>query len=160
MARLLIFLLCSFFPCTVVAASADDIQLFLTSRHVVAQVFFSNQTTELSDSFKQQLNRVASELAGYEKQQLLIRVEGFASSDGEAQYNLNLSLQRALSVANYLQHKHNLGVSVFLTGFGERGLVADKLSEKRRVDIAVYKKNPAVKALFDGQGNVERVILQ
>jgi len=160
MARLLLVLLCSLLPFSILAASPDGIHQFLNSRQVVTQVFFAKQTVDLSASVKQQLNRVANDLATYEKQQMLIRVEGFASSEGNDHYNLNLSLRRAMAVAEYLQQRHKLGVSVFLTGFGERGPAADKLTEMRRVDIAVYKKNPASKAFFDDQGKVERVILR
>lgn len=113
MVRLLLLLFCSFIPLSVFAAATSEIDKFLASRHLVTQVFFIKQTAELSDLSRQQLNGAASQLVDYAEQQMLIRVEGFASPDGEDQYNMQLSLQRALAVADYLLHTHNLRIPVF-----------------------------------------------
>ncbi len=160
MMPIIIFLLTCLFPLSVGAVSTDEIDQFLSSRQVISQVFFSKQTTELSIEAKKQIDTVVSDLQSYKKQQMLIRVEGFASTEGEDQYNFKLSLLRALAVGDYLIHKHNLSVSVFLTSFGEKKKSAGKLAMMRRVDIAVYKKNRAAEALFDQAGTVERFILR
>lgn len=160
MMPVIIFLFTCLFPLSVVAASTDEIDQFLSSRQVISQVFFSKQTTELSVEAKRQIDTIVSDLQSYQKQEMLVRVEGFSSTEGDDQYNFKLSLQRALAVEGYLLNKHNLNVSVFLTGFGEKKKSAGKQAMMRRVDIAVYKKNRAVETLFEKTEKVERFILK
>ena len=67
----------------------------------------------------------------------LIRVEGFASSDGQEGKNMDLSMLRAVAVKNYLEQKA-IAVDLYISGFGENSPATGKLSEQRRVDIATY----------------------
>ena len=160
MVRVAYFLLCCLFPLVVCAASTGEIDEFLKSRQVVTQIFFDKRTAELSAEAKVQIDNIASELQGYQERKMLLRVEGYASPEGGDAQNLQLSLQRAMAVGNYLLSRHQLSVAVFLTGFGKNEKSAGKLSEMRRVDIALYRKNRAAEALFDNTGKIERFILQ
>lgn len=160
MVRVVFFLLCGLFPLVVSAASTGEIDEFLNSRQVVTQIFFAKRTAELSSQAKAQIDNIASELQGYQERKMLLRVEGYASPEGGDVQNFQLSLQRSLAVGNYLLSRHKLSVAVFLTGFGKNEKAAGKLSEMRRVDIAIYRKNSAAEALFDNTGKIERFILQ
>ncbi|NOY13785.1 MAG: hypothetical protein GXP51_08955, partial [Deltaproteobacteria bacterium] len=72
---------------------------------------------------------------------------------------VDLSMQRALAVKNFLQ-QYDLPVELFLTGFGENTSTAAKLAEQRRVDIAAYSINPATAVLFQKTNPVERFIIR
>lgn len=159
MGRVLVFLLCSLLILSDTAGATAEIDQFLASRQLVAQIFFAHQSTQLSVTAMQQLDRIASELHKYNMQKMLIRAEGFASPDGDNDHNLNLSLQRALAVTDYLLRHQNLQLPVFLTGFGETRLDTENESALRRVDIAVYTSNRAAEILFDTNGKSERFIL-
>ncbi len=147
-------------PLSSAAAADADIETFLSSRRLVAQVFFAQRSAELSAASQHRLDVVVEKLRDYAKRQMLIRVEGYSSPKGNEHYNVNLSLQRALSVKDYLQVRHQLDAELFLTGFGEKHHSDGTLAEMRRVDIAVYKKNQAARALFEETGNIERFNLQ
>lgn len=160
MLRPLVCLCVLLMPMVCGAVSSIEIDQFLASRQVIAQIFFTNKNIELSSEAKRQLTAIVKDLQRYKEQEMLVRVEGFASHEGEAQYNLKLSLQRAMEVESYFLNKHNLSVSVFLTGFGEKGKTDGKLIDSRRVDIAIYEKNSAAGLLFEKNGKIERFILR
>ena len=160
MRRLFILLVCLLAPHSVAAVESADVDQFLASRQVVAQIFFARAETGLSSESRLQIDAKASELLQYKEQQMIIRVEGFSSPDGEDLHNLKLSMQRAMAVEGYLLSRHKLQTYVFMTGFGEKQATGDKLAMMRRVDITVYKKNRAAAALFDETGNIERILLQ
>jgi outer membrane protein OmpA-like peptidoglycan-associated protein len=105
-----------------------------------ATVNFKVNSAVLSPEGKQSLDEVAQtamNMKGY-----LIEVTGFASADGDAKKNKELSRRRAQSVLDYLIEQHNvplrrIGVSY---GFGEGQPVADNetregRAQNRRVEV-------------------------
>lgn len=71
-----------------------------------------------------------------------IDVIGYADSRGAEQYNLNLSVKRAMSVKGYLESKGIPASIIFASGKGEASPVASNLTKEgraqnRRVDIIV-----------------------
>ena len=105
-----------------------------------ATVNFKVNSSLLSPDARQQLDEVAAAAAtmrGY-----VIEITGFASADGSAQKNKELSKRRAQAVIDYLVETHNvplrrIGQSF---GFGELQAVADNSTlegrqQNRRVEI-------------------------
>ena len=103
-------------------------------------VNFKVNSAVLSPEGKQSLDELAQNaltMKGY-----LIEVTGFASSDGDAKKNKELSRRRAQAVLDYLIETHNIplrriGVSY---GFGEAQAIADNATregraQNRRVEI-------------------------
>ena len=133
----LVFPLCGF------ADSSSDIDRFLASRSVVGQVYFAVKTSQLSAASKSQLKELVPLLKAQQRSGRLLRVEGFASKDGQVKSNIDLSMERALEVKNFLR-QHDLSVELFLTGYGANSAATGKLSEQRRVDITSYTKNSSV----------------
>lgn len=145
-------------PLACLAGQTTEIDKFLASRTIAGQIYFADRISELSTANKIILDRLTATLK-QQKSSRLIRVEGFASKIGQDEMNFDLSMQRALAVKNYLQ-QHDLAVELFLTGFGEKLSADDKLTEQRRVDIAIYKRNKVAIELFKESGRAERFIIR
>jgi len=138
---------------------AGEIDTFLQSRQVAAQIYFAKGAWQLTRENQQSLQRVTEELLRERGAGRLIRVEGFASPEGAELQNYNLSLQRAGAVKDYLQQQ-GVKTELFLSAYGENNFSTAKLSEQRRVDVAVYQTNRTVKQLFQKSGKVERFVIQ
>lgn len=132
---------------------------FLQSRRVIAQISFDAGSDQLSQQSRKELDLLVPELTEVSTQNYLLRVEGFASQDGRASKNVNLSMNRAMKVRNYFQDEHDLNLDLFLTGFGG-DVTAENYKDGRRVDIAIYKKAAAAMALFDDHGTVEKIVVK
>ena len=101
--------------------------------------FATNQAT-ISPSMRNVLDGVAQSMVNYPNS--LIDVMGHTDSTGSDQYNLNLSRQRAESVANYLASRGVARARMETIGYGEQYPVADNMSESgraqnRRVEIRI-----------------------
>ena len=105
-----------------------------------SNVTFALNQAQIDLSFFATLNSVAIVLSKYN--QTLIDVYGFTDTTGSAQYNLNLSQQRAQSVASYLSGQGIDRRRMYVQGFGEERPVASNASEagraqNRRVEITI-----------------------
>jgi outer membrane protein OmpA-like peptidoglycan-associated protein len=114
----------------------DTIQLVMP-----ADITFSQGSAALSPSFTPWLDKVAESLNQYP--QTTIDIVGHASTEGSEQNNLNLSLNRADSVRNYLQGKGVLPARMATGGAGElQPLIFPddteaKRSQNRRVQVVL-----------------------
>jgi outer membrane protein OmpA-like peptidoglycan-associated protein len=105
-----------------------------------ATVNFKVGSAVLSPEGKQNLDNIAQNaltMKGY-----LIEVTGFASSDGDAKKNKELSRKRAENVIDYLVETHNIPLRRIGTsfGFGENQAIADNATregreQNRRVEV-------------------------
>jgi outer membrane protein OmpA-like peptidoglycan-associated protein len=105
-------------------------------------VMFKVRSAVLSPEAKTSLD----ELANMAKAQkgFIIQVAGFASADGNENYNRHLSQQRADAVVRYLAENHNVPLRRIITpfGYGESNPVADNTSregreQNRRVEVSI-----------------------
>jgi OmpA-OmpF porin, OOP family len=112
-------------------------------------VNFGFDSRELSDENRQELDRLAEQVArqrGY-----LVEVTGFASSDGDPAYNRRLSEMRADAVVAYLAEHRDIPLWRIVRphGFGESNPVADNSTREgrhmnRRVEVRVLKSEGLV----------------
>jgi outer membrane protein OmpA-like peptidoglycan-associated protein len=107
-----------------------------------AVVNFRVDSAELSDPSKARLDEVAKE-AGNEKG-FIVEVLGFASAEGNAEYNRRLSERRADAVVRYLVEHHQIPLRRIVTPFGYGALdpVADNKTragreQNRRVEVRI-----------------------
>lgn len=105
-----------------------------------SNVTFALNQAQIDPSFYATLNSVALVLNKYN--QTLVDVYGYTDTTGSAQYNLNLSQQRAQSVSRYLSAQNVDPRRMYVTGFGEERPVASNASEagraqNRRVEIQI-----------------------
>jgi len=99
---------------------------------------FNAGSADLSKEAKAKLDILAKELVNLSPNKA-IEVQGHASSEGSAKFNLNLSQKRADTVSNYLKSK-NVSNKITSVGYGETKLLVKELtkadrSKNRRVEI-------------------------
>jgi outer membrane protein OmpA-like peptidoglycan-associated protein len=112
--------------------NGDTIELVMPS-----DVTFSKGSAALDASFTPVLDQVAKSLNLYPK--TTIDIIGHASTEGDAQANLDLSYRRAEAVRVYLQGKGVLGQRMASGGLGETQplVVPDDTEAKRSVNRRV-----------------------
>lgn len=118
-----------------VIREGDNIRLQLPSN-----VTFATDSSSIAQGFYPVLSDVGRVLNRYEKTTML--VEGHTDSVGDANYNMQLSERRALSVRNYLVGEGVDQRRVTTVGFGETQPIADNgtpggRQENRRVELRI-----------------------
>ena len=105
-------------------------------------VFFASNKSVLLPAAQSQLNQVADALMVTKERKLT--VEGHTDSQGESDYNQELSRQRADAVRSYIIARGYPGTLIHAQGMGEDKPVADNASAEgrannRRVEIIVER---------------------
>ena len=118
-----------------VARQGDNLVLRMPS-----DVTFASNQSSINPSFNATLDDVAAVLNRYD--QSIVDIIGHADSDGAEDYNLNLSRQRASSVAQYLVSRNVLADRLYVDGRGESQPVASNATAEgkamnRRVEILI-----------------------
>ena len=118
-----------------VIRDGDNLRLQLPSN-----ITFATGSANISQSFNPVLDDVARVLKKYEKTTMLI--EGHTDSTGSAEYNQQLSLNRANAVRNNLVGNGVDSRRVTTEGYGESMPVADNDTESgrqlnRRVELRI-----------------------
>jgi outer membrane protein OmpA-like peptidoglycan-associated protein len=118
-----------------VARQGDNLVLRMPS-----DVTFASNQSSINPAFYATLDDVAAVLNRYD--QSIVDIIGHADSDGAEDYNLNLSRQRASSVAQYLVNRNVLADRLYVDGRGESQPVAtnataDGKAQNRRVEIVI-----------------------
>lgn len=104
-------------------------------------ILFDVDKASLKDQYKGELAQLATILNKYEDTNILLA--GHTDSTGSDEYNLDLSRNRAQSVANYLTTQ-NVNPARFTTqGYGESDPIASNdtpegRSQNRRVEVAIW----------------------
>ncbi|MFZ6045238.1 OmpA family protein [Pseudomonas sp. CR3202] len=101
-------------------------------------ITFATNSANIASNFYSPLNNLATSFKQYDQNN--IEVVGHTDSTGGHQYNVNLSQQRAQSVANYLMAQGVNGARVTSRGMGPDQPVASNANEtgrsqNRRVEI-------------------------
>lgn len=118
-----------------VARQGDNLVLRMPS-----DVTFASNQSSINPGFRATLDDVAAVLNRYD--QSVVDIIGHADSDGADDYNLNLSRQRASSVAQYLVSRNVLADRLYVDGRGESQPVASNATaegkaQNRRVEILI-----------------------
>lgn len=105
-----------------------------------SNVSFATGSSSVNPNFYPALNAIGKVLAKYN--QTILDVDGHTDNVGGAQFNQNLSEQRALSVANYVANSGIDQRRFRIRGFGESSPIASNTSANgraanRRVEIAI-----------------------
>ena len=96
---------------------------------VLNNVQFSNNSYELNEMSKNELDKLSNYLIKYN---INIQIEGHTDSNGDSTLNLILSENRAKSVYDYLIIKGVQQDQLFYIGFGDSKPLVDNNSEKGR----------------------------
>lgn len=98
-------------------------------------VLFEFGRTELSTEVQKSLSDVAEQIRN-DKKWTYLRIDGHSDSIGSVNYNLDLSLKRAIAVATYLITREGIDPGrVFIKGMGKSKPVSDNdTTEGRRIN--------------------------
>lgn len=95
-------------------------------------IIFEYNSVELSPDVRKSLSEVADILRA-DTSWKYIRIDGHTDSIGSVKYNMELSLRRAISVANYLINKEGIDPGrIFVKGFGKSKPIADNATPEGR----------------------------
>ncbi|MCG3722544.1 OmpA family protein [Vibrio cincinnatiensis] len=111
-------------------------KLSVEQSDLLARVYFSFDSAELSDSSRYLLTQIVERL----QQDQQLKVEGHTDNIGSDEYNFSLGLRRAQSVTAYLQQQASHSISAEVISYGERKpLMSNETvqgrAQNRRVDI-------------------------
>lgn len=109
---------------------------------VVHDINFAFDSSQLLDSSKAELDRIAEGLRG--QPGMALAIEGHTDGTGPADYNLKLSLKRASAARDYLVSQGIAGTRLQAQGFGESRPVASNQTregraQNRRVEFKVVQ---------------------
>ncbi len=118
-----------------VVEDKDSIRLIMPGN-----ITFKTDSADINASFYPVLNSVAKVLKKYDNSTLM--VSGHTDSTGSAEYNLNLSRQRAQSVASYLEGQGIKSSRFEVLGMGSSNPIASNANangraQNRRVELKI-----------------------
>lgn len=118
-----------------VVEDSDSIRLIMPGN-----ITFKTDSSDINSSFYSVLNSVAKVLNKYSNSTVM--VSGHTDSTGSAEYNLNLSRERAQSVASYLQGQGVKSSRFEVLGLGSSNPIASNgnangRAQNRRVEIKI-----------------------
>jgi outer membrane protein OmpA-like peptidoglycan-associated protein len=87
------------------------------SRIVLSNIFFDFDEFTLRPTSNVELKNIQKFLTKYSK--IIVEIDGFTDSKGTVDYNINLSIQRANAVVNYLVANGVAKARISSKGFGE-----------------------------------------
>ncbi|MBT0653183.1 OmpA family protein [Geomobilimonas luticola] len=98
-------------------------------------VMFEFGQMDLSEEVKRSLSEVAEQIRA-DKKTAFIRIDGHTDSIGSDKYNMDLSLKRAIAVANHLITREGIDPkTLFVKGMGKTRLLSDNVTtEGRRIN--------------------------
>jgi outer membrane protein OmpA-like peptidoglycan-associated protein len=102
-------------------------------------IFFDKNASDVKADMLPRLDELAAEIAPYKSVQIYI--QGHSSAEGDADYNLRISQERAKSVLRYLVEKYKISpLSITTVGYGAAVPLEDEGSDQgksknRRVEI-------------------------
>ena len=112
---------------------------FFDQRELVASVTFDRGSSKLSNSSAGLLEAALPQIRGPSCQARLIRIEGFSGQEGSDETAFRLSLNRAYSVARFLETK-GVPCMVGINGYGNLRAGQKAAGDDMRVEIASYPK--------------------
>ena len=100
-----------------------------------AVVYFTVDNSELNEKYLSDLQELLKVLKSNDA--LGIQISGYASAEGNEDYNRDLSNRRAISVLEYFNHKGIVRRRIVARGYGETRDEKSSAEEARRVEVKV-----------------------
>lgn len=105
----------------------------------IYKIYFDTDKSELKSSYHSTLGNILKTLQEYPD--LGVEISGFASADGNEEYNRKLSNQRAIEVLNFFNFKGIVRRRIIAKGFGAAQSTNMSKEESRRVEIRLVDLN-------------------
>jgi outer membrane protein OmpA-like peptidoglycan-associated protein/tetratricopeptide (TPR) repeat protein len=99
------------------------------------KVFFDADASELSKNYQPKLDEILKILK--DNPALGVEISGYASAEGDEEYNKKLSNQRAISVLDYINHRGIVRRRIIAKGFGASAAGGASKEESRRVEVRI-----------------------
>lgn len=99
----------------------------------IVKVYFEVGKSDLTQAYHDPLNTVLSKLK--ENQQLGVQISGYASAEGNEEFNRDLSNKRARAVLDYINQKGIVRRRIIARGYGATKDEKSGATESRRVEI-------------------------
>lgn len=105
----------------------------------VLKVYFEAGESALEKKYESDLDKILNELKEYPN--FGVEISGYASAEGDIDYNKKLSNQRAISVLDYINHKGIVRRRIIAKGFGASSDSGMSKEESRRVEVKIVDLN-------------------
>ena len=99
------------------------------------KVYFGSGQSALANSYHSQLDKILLNVQNID--QLGLEISGYASSEGNEEFNRQLSNERALEVVNYLNERGLPRRKVIAKGYGSAQAASGSPEESRRVEVKI-----------------------
>lgn len=130
-------------------SAPEDVDLSLEEEEIKMQVpddlLFDFDESKLKSEAKETLDDIIDDLSDLSSD-VDIQINGHTDNQGEADYNLNLSEERAQAVADYMKENNDIdSMTMDIQGFGDTQPIAsnkneDERQKNRRVEIVINPK--------------------
>ena len=105
------------------------------------KIYFDPNKSDLNEEYQKKLGSLLNVLNKYDA--LGVEISGYASNDGDADYNHKLSNERAINVLGYFNHRGIVRRRIVAIGHGATGSANDNTDKEknRRVEIKLVDLN-------------------
>lgn len=136
-------LLVLFFSAVVYASnvkveSVESPETFFGEREAICTITFDTGSTKLSPEAQFVLSQNVVKIKNLDLSKKMIRLEGFASPEGDREKNFRLSIDRARAVERFLRVNHGVSLDNYITGYGPTAPQGLSAAGKKTVQIVVY----------------------
>lgn len=138
---LLTGLLCACIGVVVTPCRADTpiFNAFFDQREVLASVAFARDSSDLSSKAARELDDSLMKIRESACPSRLLRIEAFAGQEEIAERAFRLSMNRAWSVAKFLEKK-GIPCMVGISGYGKARAQTPESATDMRIEIAAYPR--------------------
>jgi outer membrane protein OmpA-like peptidoglycan-associated protein len=105
----------------------------------VYKIYFDVGAANFDDKYKSQLQEIYEHLQ--ENEGLGIQISGYASAEGDPEFNRKLSNQRAIEVVNFFNYKGVVRRRIIAKGYGSTKADTKNAAENRRVEVQIVDLN-------------------
>jgi outer membrane protein OmpA-like peptidoglycan-associated protein len=105
----------------------------------IFKVYFDAGQSELNEQYLQGLTDIYNSLEKYPD--LSVEISGYASKEGDAEFNRKLSNKRAIEVLNFFNYKGIVRRRIVAKGYGSTGAKTGNKEESRRVEVRLIDQN-------------------
>lgn len=135
-----LFLVFALWPCSAFSSGNPALfKSFFDQRELVTSVDFDRDSSKLDRQAAGKLEASLAQIRGAACDARLIRIEGFSGFEGSDEAAFRLSMNRAYSVARFLETK-GIPCLVGISGFGSLRAGRNGTANDFRVEIASYPK--------------------